>query len=98
MPAPVYDRTAGRLYALSSTSQSGVAGYWSGYRTSAGAAFGDQASLAQVWADQGGVYLFLAKTPTDPAAFAAALIAILPPLSPKGWLRFALIANHHDAA
>src|ERR1043166_6446906 len=98
MPAPVYDRVTGRLYALSSTSQSGVAGYWSGYLTSAGAAFGDQASLTQVWADQGGVYLFLAKTPTDPAAFAAALIEILPQLSPQGWLRFAWIFNPNDAA
>src|ERR1043166_864784 len=98
MPAPVYDRVTGRLYALSSTSQSRVAGYWSGYLTSAGAAFGDQANLTQVWADQGGVYLFLAKTPTDPAAFAAALIEILPQLSPQGWLRFAWIANPNDAA
>jgi hypothetical protein len=98
MAAPVYDRTAGRLYTLSSTSQSGVTGYWSGYLTSANAAFGDQASLAQVWADQSGVYLFLAQAPADPAAFAAALIAILPQLSPQGWLRFAWIANPNDAA
>src|ERR1051326_5848428 len=98
MPAPVYERATGRLYALSSTSQSGVAGYWSGYLTSAGAGFGDQATLAQVWADRGGVYLFLAETPTDPAAFAAALIAILPQLSPQGWLRFAWIANPNEAA
>ena len=96
MTAPVYDRATGRLYALSSTLQSEVTGYWSGYLTSADAAFGDQASLAQIWADQGGVYLFLAETPADPAAFATALIALLPQLSPQGWLRFAWIANPND--
>jgi hypothetical protein len=98
MTAPVYDRATGRLYALSSTLQSEVTGYWSGYLTSADAAFGDQASLAQIWADQGGVYLFLAETPADPAAFATALIALLPQLSPQGWLRFAWIANPNDSA
>lgn len=98
MTAPVYNRAAERLYVLSGTSQSGVDGYWSGYLTSAGASFGAQASLAQTWADQGGIYLFLAETPADSAAFAASLIALLPQLSPKGWLRFAWIANRNDQA
>lgn len=98
MAAPVYHRAAARLYSLSSAPDSGMAGYWAGYAASAGADFGDQASLSQVWSDQGGVYLFLKETPSDLDAFAAALIALLPQLSPQGWLRLLWIDNPNAAA
>jgi hypothetical protein len=98
MTAPVFNQAAGRLYALSSSGDAGIAGYWAGYLCSAGARFGAQASLQQAWADAGGVYLFLKTAPTDAAAFAGALEDLLPQLSPQGWARWLWIANPNDPA
>ncbi|MBL8297658.1 MAG: hypothetical protein JNN30_04840 [Rhodanobacteraceae bacterium] len=99
MTAPVFTRLGtGRLYASSAAAESGVAGYWAGYYASATAAFGAQASLAQTWADAGGVYLFCATTPADFAAFETALARLLPKLSPRGYLRFLWIADPNVAA
>lgn len=96
MSIPFYNQVISRLYALSSSTDSGVSGYWAGYLTSPAAAFGEQASLMQVWSDAGGVYLFLKETPTDAGLFAAGLEGILPQLSPTGWLRFIWIFNPND--
>ncbi|WP_395787823.1 hypothetical protein [Aquimonas sp.] len=97
MAAPTYDQVTGRLYALSSSADSGLADYWAGYAASAGAGFGASANLSQVWADQGGVYLFLKHQPADPEVFLAGLLALLPQLSPQGWLRMLWIGNPDDA-
>lgn len=84
--APVYNRIDTlKLYALSSAGDTGVAGYWAGYYAQGD--LGSQASLAQVWADAGGVYLFCRRTPDSFAAFQATLQHLLPRLSPTGWLR-----------
>lgn len=97
MAAPTYEQVTGRLYRLSSSSDSGLAGYWAGYLASSNASFGASATLTQVWGDRGGVYLFLKKQPADPAAFLAGLLGLLPQLSPRGWLRLLWIRNPDDA-
>lgn len=93
MSAPVFDRVLSRLYSLSSRAESGVTGYWAGYLASPAARFEAQASLAQAWGDEGGVYLFLREPPGDPGLFLKALTDILPQLSPMAWLRFLWISN-----
>ncbi len=97
MATPTYYQVTGRLYRLSSSADSGLADYWAGCAASAGADFGTSASLSQVWADQGGVYLFLKSEPADPEVFLAGLLALLPQLSPQGWLRMLWIENPDDA-
>ncbi len=97
MATPVLDQVSGRLYALSTSGASGVPNYWAGYLCSTSASFGTQASLQQAWADAGGVFLFLNAAPAA-AAFAAALIGLLPQLSPRGWVRWLWIANPNDPA
>ncbi|HLG54019.1 MAG TPA: hypothetical protein VI485_01735 [Vicinamibacterales bacterium] len=79
------------LYALSTTANAGVSGYWAGYQ-SAGA-LGAAPTLDQVWQDAGGVYLFLGQAPGDSAAFSALLSALLPRLAPGGALRALWLAN-----
>lgn len=96
MSAPIYNQVISRLYTLSSNHDSGVDGYWAGYLASPGASFGAQANLAQVWADVGGVYLFLKEPPADAGLFAGGLEGILPQLSPKGWVRYIWLDNPND--
>lgn len=93
MTAPVYTEVAPRLYSLSSAAQAGIPSYWAGYYSSPNAQFGTSAAVQDVWDDVGGVYLFSQQTPTDFAAFSAALQLALPLLSPQGWLRFLWISN-----
>ncbi|HST59780.1 MAG TPA: hypothetical protein VLK84_13845, partial [Longimicrobium sp.] len=92
--APRFDQVgATALYALSTAAQAAAPGYWAGFRPSAAAAWGAQATLDQAWQDAGGAYLFLGTAPADPAAFQAALDPLLPVLGP---VRFLWIANPDD--
>jgi hypothetical protein len=86
------------LYGLSSATQASVAGYWAGYRPSVAAAFGNSATLDQVWQDAGGVYLFLNGVPGgfDFGAFLSDLDTLLPAISPTGDVRFIWLANPTD--
>ncbi|GIH17205.1 hypothetical protein [Rugosimonospora africana] len=63
------------LYALNTRDESGVAGYWAGYRPTPGTDAGPTISLLDAWLDNGGVYLFCARTFTDAPAFVAAVDA-----------------------
>jgi hypothetical protein len=95
--APTLTRVTGLsegvwLYTLSSAEDTGVSGYWAGYR--AGADLGATATLDQAWQDAHGTYVFLATTPSDLGAFAPQLDALR---SAAGNLRIAWIANPSDA-
>lgn len=57
------------------------------YLPSAGSAFSGQITLDQAWADRDGLYLFLDRRPTDPAATLPALQAYLARLGLPGALR-----------
>ena len=98
--APTYTQIASlALYELSSYGDAGLPSWWAGYLPSARANFGPTATLTQVWQDAGGVYLFLGEKPADEPAFAAflaALLELLPRLSPRGDLRMLWIANALD--
>ncbi|MBB4284583.1 hemagglutinin protein [Roseospira goensis] len=98
MTTPSFDRIAPGLYALSTRAESGLPDYWAGYAASTDDALGDQATLAETWADVGGLYLFLDSAPADPDGFLAALRALLPRLSPRGWLRLLWLANPNAPA
>lgn len=94
---PLFNKVSSlALYELSSSSDSGVPGYWAGYLPGSRASFGDTATLDQVWQDIGGVYLFLNQTPADYAAFLDNLNAFLPVIAPAGTVRFLWISNPND--
>jgi hypothetical protein len=96
LAAPAFTQVSSLpLYALSTTSQSGLSGYWVGYRPSPAAGFGTTATLDQVWQDAGGVYLFLGQTPASFAAFQTAFDALRPNLPPS--LRFIWLPNPNDS-
>src|SRR5258708_5634565 len=98
MTAPAFQRVdLLALYWLDSSAESGLPGYWAGYRPSNGSQFGATVTLDQAWADAGGVYLFLNQTPVDFAAFLAAFNELLPKLSPTGAVRFVWLANPNDS-
>ncbi|MGJ4953561.1 hypothetical protein [Bradyrhizobium sp. HKCCYLS20291] len=83
------------LYALSSTADAGIPGYWAGYRPGASSALQTTASLTSVWQDTGGVYLFLNEALANPSAFLAAFDALrtnLPSTTRILWL-----ANPNDS-
>ena len=95
---PIFNQVASlALYSLSSSGDSGVAGYWAGYLPSPSAQFGPSITLSQAWLDVGGVYLFLAQTPASPAIFLQNLIQLLPRLSPTGAVRVIWLANPNDS-
>ena len=100
MPAtPIFQQVDSlALYALDSSSQSGLPGYWAGYLPSTHAAFGATATLDQAWQDAGGLYLFLNATPSSLPSFLAALQAYLPEISPTGAVRFLWVANPNDSS
>lgn len=92
--APSFVRVgSSRLYALGSSADAGLDGFWAGYLTSPQASFGPSATLTEVWQDAGGSYVFLARTPADLAAFATQLIEVLAGLGPAGLLRALWIAD-----
>jgi hypothetical protein len=86
--APVFERVDARLllYALSSSGEAAVPGFWAGYL--AGADLGGTASLGDVWRDPGGSYLFCGRGPDDPGRFADDLGTVLVP-----GIRFLWIAD-----
>ena len=93
-PAPVFEQQDGsRLFALSTTAQSGVPGFWAGYCAAPGSGLAGTMSTAQVWQDTGGSYLFLGRTPTDWDAFLSDFDALRPNLAPPDRLRFLWIEN-----
>jgi hypothetical protein len=96
MATPVYTQVAegSRLYASSIAPPGGFAGYW----CSASAAFGASATLAQTWADVGGLYVFAALLPDDLAAFAGQLGQLAPRLSPTGLVRVLWLDNEADSS
>lgn len=84
---PVFDRVAGtNLFWLAGASRT------IGFQASA-ATPGDHPTLAQTWADAGGLYLFLAAAPADDAAFEAALLPFLQSAGWPGGPRFLWLAN-----
>lgn len=98
MPGLSYNKVAPRLYHLQHTSPLEVASVWAGYLSSASAEFPASASLADVWSDVGGVFLFLKDAPTSVDEFSAGLLKALPQLSPTGVLRLIWIQNPNDPA
>lgn len=98
MSEPVYTRIGPvpqRLYALSTATDAGIAGYWGGYFSSSSDALGETASAAQAWANAG-VFLYLAQTPDDLAAFSESFGQYLAQVSPTGKLRAVWIENPKD--
>lgn len=82
------------LYVLSTSVDSGIAGYWAGYL--AKSLTGAQASFEQAWQDVGGTFLFLGKAPAGEAEFAAFLGRLRPFLAgiaPSGDARLLWIAD-----
>jgi len=85
------------LYALSSAADTGLPGYWAGYRPNPSSRFGETVTLDQAWNDSGGVYLFLNATPSDFGAFLTSLEALLARVSPTGGVRFLWLADPNQA-
>ncbi|HEX4728313.1 MAG TPA: hypothetical protein VH298_10985, partial [Jatrophihabitans sp.] len=82
------------LYVLSSSVDSGIAGYWAGYF--ARSLTEPEASFDQAWQDVGGSFLFLGKAPADEAEFATFLDRLRPFLAgvaPSGDARLLWIAD-----
>lgn len=59
------------MYALSSSGQAAIPGYWAGYL--AGASLGDVASLQDAWEDLGGTFLYSGNDPGHAPDVLAAL-------------------------
>jgi hypothetical protein len=95
MDAPVFTAIASDscLYASSAMPAGGFAGYW----CSAAANFGGTATLAQTWADVGGLYIFTLTLPADLVAFAQQLAQLVPRLSPTGLVRAVWLSNRADS-
>jgi hypothetical protein len=82
------------LYVLSTSGDSGIAGYWAGYL--AKSLTGPEASFEQAWQDVGGTFLFLGKAPTGDTEFAAFLDRLRPFLAgiaPSGDARLLWVAD-----
>jgi hypothetical protein len=96
MDAPVFTAVASgsRLYASSAMPAGGFAGYW----CSASAAFGGTASLAQTWADVGGLYVIALALPADLTAFAQQLTQLIARISPTGLVRVLWLSNSVDSS
>ncbi|WP_168355871.1 hypothetical protein [Sphingomonas gei] len=91
---PVFEQqAASRLFALSTSAQAGVAGFWAGYCAAPGSALSGTLSTSQVWQDPGGTYLFLGATPGDWATFLSGFDALRPNLGPPEQLRMLWIEN-----
>ncbi|MGV8894030.1 MAG: hypothetical protein ACOH2K_14015 [Burkholderiaceae bacterium] len=92
MDAPSYSQVspASLLYASSAPpAGSGWCGYWASKTNT----LGTTATLAQTWADVGGIYLILESLPVDFSALESQLAILLPRLSPTGLARIVWIAN-----
>ncbi len=93
-PAPTFQqRGTLPLFDLSSSGNSGLSGYWAGYRPGPHSALSGTATLTQVWQDVGGTYTFANARPADHAQFSAALDAFLAQASPTGLVRMLWIAD-----
>jgi hypothetical protein len=84
------------LYFLQATFGGELAGYTIAFLPSQRSSTPTSVTLAETWQTYPGVYLFLGSTPSDQAAFVAALSTYLSDSAYPG-LRFAWIANPNDA-
>ncbi|RSY77797.1 hypothetical protein DAH66_19785 [Sphingomonas koreensis] len=95
MPSvPVFEQQAGsRIFALSTSAQAGVPGFWAGYCAAPGSSLSGTLSTTQIWQDKGGTYLVLGTTPADWAVFLSGFDALRPNLAPPEQLRLLWIEN-----
>ncbi|MEA3052549.1 MAG: hypothetical protein QOG72_1452 [Sphingomonadales bacterium] len=92
--APVFEQqSSSRLFALSTTAQAGVPGFWAGYCAAPGSPLSGTLSTTQVWQDKGGTYLMLGATPGDWAVFLSGFDALRPNLAAPEQLRLMWIEN-----
>lgn len=82
-----------RLFALSTSAQAGLPGFWAGYCAAPGSPLSGTLSTSRVWQDKGGTYLVLGAAPDDPSAFLDGFDALRPNLAPPDQLRLLWIEN-----